>query len=350
MYEARCIAVTGGAGFIGSNLLLHLVPKYPEVKFVNIDCLTYAANLSNLEPLEGASNYVFERVDIRTSDALAGCFEQHGIDAVIHLAAESHVDRSIIGPQPFVETNVNGTFNLLEQARRRHDETGAFRFHHVSTDEVFGSLGSDGYFTEESPYRPNSPYSASKAAADHLVRSYHRTYGLDCIVTNCSNNYGPFQFPEKLIPLMLRNALMRVPLPVYGDGGHVRDWLHVSDHCRALDLVFHRGESGRTYAIGGHNEITNLELVKMLVDLISELTGSDSREDLIEFVTDRPGHDRRYAIDASRIEAELGWRPQLSFDEGLRLTVQWYLDHRDWIEACISGDYRHYYERNYGGR
>ncbi|HOP07005.1 MAG TPA: dTDP-glucose 4,6-dehydratase [candidate division Zixibacteria bacterium] len=350
MHQARCIAVTGGAGFIGSNLLLYLVPRHPEVKFINIDCLTYAANLTNLKSLESSANYVFERIDIRDSDALRTCFDRHEVDGVIHLAAESHVDRSIIGPQAFIETNINGTFNLLEQARQRVEQGQPFRFHHVSTDEVFGSLGTEGFFNEQSPYRPNSPYSASKAAADHLVRSYHRTYGLDCVITNCSNNYGPYQFPEKLIPLMIRNALRRMPLPVYGDGGNIRDWLYVDDHCRALELVFDRGEAGKTYVIGGHNEITNIELVRKLIALIRKNTDCEPLDELIQFVADRPGHDRRYAIDASYIETALGWKPQLCFEDGLRHTVEWYLNNQDWIESCISGEYRQYYERMYGDR
>ncbi|MCM2272150.1 MAG: dTDP-glucose 4,6-dehydratase [candidate division Zixibacteria bacterium] len=345
----RRIAVTGGAGFIGSNLLLSLVPKYPEYLFINIDSLTYAGNLANLKAIETADNYYFEKVNICDFAALRDCFEKYGINAVIHLAAESHVDRSISGPAEFINTNIVGTFNLLELARES-GKTGPFRFHHVSTDEVYGSLGETGYFTEESSFRPNSPYSASKASADHLVRAYHKTYGLDVVTTNCSNNYGPLQFPEKLIPLMLRNAVAGLPLPVYGDGMNVRDWLYVADHCQALDLVFHSGIAGKTYAIGGHNEITNLELVKLLCRTLDDLLGGGPRENLIRFVQDRPGHDRRYAIDASRIQKELGWRPEHSFEQGIRETVQWYLDHADWLESCISGEYLQYYARNYHHR
>lgn len=345
----RRIAVTGGAGFIGSNLLLYLVPKYPQYGFVNIDCLTYAGNLSNLAAIESADNYRFVKVNICDYQALSDVFQNYDVDAVIHLAAESHVDRSITGPADFITTNIVGTFNLLEIARER-SKTKPFRFHHVSTDEVFGSLGETGFFTEESRYRPNSPYSASKASADHLVRAFNKTYGLDVVTTNCSNNYGPYQFPEKLIPLMIRNAVAGLPLPVYGDGMNIRDWLYVEDHCEALDLVFHEGQTGRTYNIGGHNEITNIELVKLLCSTLDEILGGDPRENLITYVKDRPGHDRRYAIDASRIEAELGWRPKYTFQEGLRKTVQWYLDHSEWLENCVSGEYLQYYARMYHNR
>lgn len=343
------IAVTGGAGFIGSNLLLSLVPKYPEFLFINIDCLTYAGNLANLRTIEKAANYCFEKVNICDFATLRDRFEHYGINSVIHLAAESHVDRSITGPAEFINTNIVGTFNLLELAREAAKE-GAFRFHHVSTDEVFGSLGETGQFSEESSFNPNSPYSASKASADHLVRAFHKTYGLDVVTTNCSNNYGPLQFPEKLIPLMIRNAVAGLPLPVYGDGSNVRDWLYVEDHCQAIDLVFHRGVAGRTYAIGGHNEIGNIELVRLLCRTLDDLLGDGPRENLIRFVQDRPGHDRRYAIDASRIQKELGWEPEHSFEQGIRKTVQWYLDHAEWLENCISGEYLQYYVRNYHHR
>ena len=346
----RHIAVTGGAGFIGSNLLLYLVPRYPRYRFVNIDCLTYAGNLSNLESIRESPNYEFERVDIRDYRALERVFDRWTVDSVIHLAAESHVDRSITGPSAFIETNILGTFNLLELARRRTADGVPFRFHHVSTDEVYGSLGAEGKFDEETPYRPNSPYSASKASADHLVRAYHRTYGLNVVTTNCSNNYGPYQFPEKLIPLMIRNAVAGMKLPVYGDGRHVRDWLYVQDHCEALDLVFHRGEPGRTYNIGGDNEIENIELVRMICRLLDEMLGGGPREELITFVKDRPGHDRRYAIDATRIREELGWRPRHTFAEGLRATVRWYLDNEEWLQRCVSGEYQKYYEQMYADR
>lgn len=347
-YSSR-IAVTGGAGFIGSNLLLAMVPKYPDYLFVNIDCLTYAGNLTNLVALESAPNYRFERVNICDFEALRELFERYRLNGLIHLAAESHVDRSITGPAEFITTNIIGTFNLLELARE-FAKSEPFRFHHVSTDEVFGSLGEKGFFTEESQFRPNSPYSASKASADHLVRAYGKTYGLDVVTTNCSNNYGPYQFPEKLIPLMIRNAVAGLPLPVYGDGGNVRDWLYVEDHCSALDLVFHLGETGRTYAIGGHNEISNLALVEQLCRTLDEFLGGGPRESLITFVKDRPGHDRRYAIDASRLSKELGWEPSLTFQEGLRKTIRWYLDNSAWLDNCISGEYLQYYERMYHHR
>jgi dTDP-glucose 4,6-dehydratase len=347
---SRHIAVTGGAGFIGSNLLLHMVPKYPDHLFVNIDCLTYAGNLSSLRAIEKSANYRFERVDICNYDALKDCLNRHHVDSVIHLAAESHVDRSIVGPAAFINANINGTFNLLEYARLALDKERPFRFHHVSTDEVFGSLGSEGHFTEDSPYRPNSPYSASKAAADHLVRAYHHTYGLETVTTNCSNNYGPYQFPEKLIPLMIRNATSGKDLPVYGDGRQVRDWLYVQDHCEALDLVFHKGEAGMTYNIGGHNEIENIELVRKLCAVLDETLGGRPRESLIKFVKDRPGHDRRYAIDPSFIKKELGWTPRHTFEQGLRATVKWYLDNTAWLDGCLSGEYLKYYDMMYSNR
>jgi len=344
----KCMLITGGAGFIGSNLLLYLVQAYPETLFVNVDCLTYAGNLTNLTSVEKAPNYRFERIDICDFDALADCFKQYNPTGLIHLAAESHVDRSITGPSAFVQTNITGTFNLLELARQRIDS--GFRFHHVSTDEVFGSLGSSGFFVEDTPYRPNSPYSASKAAGDHLVRSYHHTYGLNVVTTNCSNNYGPYQFPEKLVPLMIRNAREGLELPVYGDGKNIRDWLFVEDHCRALDLVYRRGAPGETYNIGGHNELDNITIVTTICRIMDELLGGGPREELIRFVTDRLGHDRRYAIDASKIERELGWRPQHTFEDGIRETIGWYLQHEEWLDNCVSGQYLKYYEDMYAGR
>jgi dTDP-glucose 4,6-dehydratase len=346
----RKIVVTGGAGFIGSNLLLYLVPRYPEYLFINVDCLTYAGNLTNLQDVENAPNYVFEKLNICDMSRMRECFDRYEVDAVIHLAAESHVDRSISEPAEFIKTNLVGTFVLLELARQRAEKTGAFRFLHVSTDEVYGSLGPTGSFSETSPYRPNSPYSASKAGGDHLVRAYHQTYGLDTVTTNCSNNYGPYQFPEKYIPLIIRNAKAGMPLPLYGDGRAVRDWLYVEDHCRALDLVFHHGVSGRTYNIGANNELTNVELATRVCRLLDEMLGGGPREKLITFVEDRPGHDRRYAIDSTRIRTELGWKPQFTFEEGLRKTVRWYLDNEDWLESCISGEYRRYYEKMYADR
>lgn len=346
----RHIIVTGGAGFIGSNLLLYMVPKYPQYLFINVDCLTYAGNLSSLTSIEKAANYRFEKINICDYEALQTCFEKYDIDAVIHLAAESHVDRSIVGPAEFIRTNVLGTFNLLELARKKSAGKRKFRFHHVSTDEVFGSLGEKGHFTESTPYNPNSPYSASKASSDHLARAYHKTYGLDTVTTNCSNNYGPYQFPEKLIPLVIRNARAGLPLPVYGDGLNIRDWLYVEDHCRALDLVFHQGKTGETYNIGGHNEIENIELVKIICRIMDEMIGGEPKERLITFVKDRPGHDRRYAIDASYIESQLGWKPFFTFEKGIRRTVAWYLENEKWLEDCISGHYLKYYEDMYSNR
>jgi dTDP-glucose 4,6-dehydratase len=343
----RRIAITGGAGFIGSNLLLFMTPRYSKYLFVNIDLLTYAGNLSNLKPIEECPNYHFEHIDIRDFDSLKRCFDKYDIDAVINLAAESHVDRSIIGPSEFITTNILGTFNLLELARERIISGKKFRFHQVSTDEVFGSLGEAGYFQEATPYSPNSPYSASKASADHLVRAYHHTYGLDVVTTNCSNNYGPYQFPEKLIPLVIRNAIAGMPIPVYGDGKNIRDWLYVEDHCRALDLVFHKGKSGQTYNIGGHNEIENIELVRQICHHIDQQLGGENHEKLITFVKDRPGHDRRYAIDSSFIEAALGWKPEYQFDAGLEKTVAWYLNNKKWLDDCISGKYLQYYNKQY---
>lgn len=346
----RQIMVTGGAGFIGSNLLLYLAPRYPQYQFVNLDCLTYAGNLTNLKAIENLPNYRFEKVDICDFESLKRSFERYQIDGIIHLAAESHVDRSITGPAAFIQTNVIGTFNLLELVRERAAAGISIRFHHVSTDEVYGSLEEQGYFTEATPYNPNSPYSASKAASDHLVRAYHKTYGIDAVTTNCSNNYGPYQFPEKLIPLMIRNALAGIPLPVYGDGGNIRDWLYVEDHCRAIDLVFHKGKAGLTYNIGGHNEVRNIDLVHLICRILDSLVGGEPKERLITFVKDRPGHDRRYAIDASFIQKQLGWKPQYSFEDGIRKTVQWYLDNEQWLNDCVSGDYLHYYQKMYQNR
>lgn len=346
----RRILVTGGAGFIGSNLLLYLVPRYPKYLFVNVDCLTYAGNLSNLTAIEGAPNYLFQKVDIRDKETLSQLFEKQQIDSVIHLAAESHVDRSISGPSAFISTNIIGTFNLLELMRPFAEKSRPHRFMYISTDEVYGSLGESGSFDESSPHRPNSPYSASKAAADHLVRAYHQTYGLDTVTTHCSNNYGPYQFPEKLIPLMIHNALAGESLPVYGDGKHVRDWLFVGDHCEAIDLIFEQGRSGETYAIGGRNEIENIKLVRLLCRILGQLTDNKSYDKQITFVKDRPGHDRRYAIDATKLERELGWKPSHTFDNGLHKTVQWYLDNEKWLERCISGEYREYYRLMYAER
>ena len=317
------ILVTGGAGFIGSNFLQSIVKKYPEDRFINVDSLTYAGNLSNLTEIEGNPNYVFYKTDIRERAGLEEVFRQEEPAAVIHFAAESHVDRSIDNPLAFAETNVLGTLQLVDLSRKYRVE----RFVQVSTDEVYGSLGPTGLFTEDSPLKPNSPYSASKASADSFVRAAVETYGLNASITRCSNNYGPYQFPEKLIPLMIWRALEGKNLPVYGDGQNVRDWLYVEDHCRALDLVLRRGRAGEVYNIGGNNERKNIELVKTILRLLGR------SEELIQFVTDRPGHDRRYAIDAGKIKRELGWEPQVRFEEGIALTVKWYLEHEQWWRA-----------------
>ena len=331
------ILVTGGAGFIGSNYVRLLLDETDD-QVVNLDLLTYAGNLANLAGYESHPRYTFVRGDIRDRRQVAGLLAEHDIEAVVHFAAESHVDRSVEGPEVFVSTNIMGTEILLEESRRK----GVARFVMVSTDEVYGSLGPRGKFTEESPLAPNSPYAASKAAADLLCRSFHRTFGFPVITTRCSNNYGPYQFPEKLIPLMIANALEDKPLPVYGDGRNVRDWLFVGDHCRAVDLVLRRGTPGEVYNIGGGNELENIELVRMLVDRLGK------SRDLITFVKDRPGHDLRYAIDAGRVTAELGWEPTVTFAQGLAATVDWYLAHRSWWETIRSGEYRDYYDQMYG--
>ena len=349
------ILVTGGAGFIGSNFVLDWLAATDE-PVLNLDALTYAGNLDNLAAVQGNPRHVFVQGDITDRALLDTLLAQHQPRAVVHFAAESHVDRSIHGPGAFVRTNVEGTFTLLEAARAfwsRLDGSAreAFRFHHVSTDEVYGSLGpQDPAFTETTPYAPNSPYSASKAASDHLVRAWHHTYGLPVLTSNCSNNYGPYHFPEKLIPLMIVNALAGKPLPVYGDGLNVRDWLYVTDHCSAIRAVLARGRPGETYNIGGWNEKTNVEIVRTVCALLDELrpdpAGPHAR--LITFVKDRPGHDRRYAIDARKIERELGWRPAETFETGLRKTVQWYLDHAAWVARVQSGAYREWVDRHYG--
>lgn len=351
-FEKRII-ITGGAGFIGSNLLHYLTEKYPDYLFINVDCLTYAGNLSSLAAIENNANYRFEKINICDYDKMSACFDKYDVTGLIHLAAESHVDRSITGPAEFINSNIMGTFNLLEITRKLVQSGRSIRFLHISTDEVFGSLGTTGYFTETTAYKPNSPYSASKASADFLVRAYFKTYDLDVVTTNCSNNYGPYQFPEKLIPLMIRNARANLKLPIYGDGLNVRDWLYVEDHCRAIDLVFHKGSSGETYNVGGHNEVENIKLVRLICRIIDEKDGNKdslSKEKLIEFVKDRPGHDRRYAIDASFIESELGWRPKYTFREGISKTVNWYFDNKKWLENCISGHYLKYYKEMYSGR
>jgi dTDP-glucose 4,6-dehydratase len=349
------ILVTGGAGFIGDNFVLDWLRDTDE-PVVNVDKLTYAGNAETLAPLEGDGRHVFARVDIGDRVALDALFTAHRPRAVLHFAAESHVDRSIHGPGEFVQTNVVGTFTLLEAARaywgsQPEGEKDAFRFLHVSTDEVFGSLGqTDRAFNERTPYAPNSPYSASKAASDHLVRAYHHTYGLPTLTTNCSNNYGPYQFPEKLIPLTIINALAGKPLPVYGDGKNVRDWLYVGDHCVAIRTVLQKGVPGETYNIGGWNEKANIDVVHTLCAVLDEMQPSASGAPYagqIEFVKDRPGHDRRYAIDATRIERELGWKPAETFETGIRKTVRWYLDHAQWLSGVTSGNYRHWIKTHY---
>jgi dTDP-glucose 4,6-dehydratase len=338
------LLITGGAGFIGSNVIRHVIDKPEVARLVNLDCLTYAGHLENLHGVSGQPKYVFEQVDLRDKPAVLRVVQQHKITHVMHLAAESHVDRSIAGPGDFIHTNIVGTFHLIEACRAtwiapgRQAQDTSPRFLHVSTDEVYGSLGPSELFTETTPYAPNSPYSASKAASDFLVRAAHHTYGLNTVITNCSNNYGPYQFPEKLIPVVIQSVLARKPIPVYGDGMNVRDWLFVGDHAAALWLALTRGRPGETYNVGGRNEWPNLRIVEWICDLIDELApslGGNSRN-LISFVKDRPGHDRRYAIDASKIERELGWRSDHTFETGLRETVRWYLDHQEWVEAVQS--------------
>ena len=340
------LLVTGGAGFIGSNVIHHVIDR-PEVeRLINLDCLTYAGHLANLEKVSKHPKYTLEKADLRDKPAVLDVVQRHGITHVMHLAAESHVDRSISGPGDFIHTNIVGTFNLLEACRScwlapakvSGTAREPNRFHHVSTDEVYGSLGATGFFTETTPYAPNSPYSASKASSDMLVRAYHHTYGMETVITNCSNNYGRFQFPEKLIPVVIQSVLVRKPVPVYGDGMNVRDWLYVRDHAEALWLVLTRGVPGETYNIGGHNEWANLRIVEVICDLIDEMApqlGGNSRK-LITFVKDRPGHDRRYAIDASKIQKELGWVPAHKFEQGIRETVRWYLDSQEWVKTVLK--------------
>lgn len=344
------ILITGGAGFIGSHVVRLFVNKYPQYRIVNLDALTYAGNLENLRDIEHAPNYRFERGDITKADFLQDLFARYAFDGVIHLAAESHVDRSISNPMAFVETNVIGTVNLLNAARKQWDgNMEGKRFYQISTDEVYGSLGDEGFFTEETPYDPRSPYSASKASSDHFVRAYFHTYGLPTVVSNCSNNYGPNHFPEKLLPLIINNIRQKKPLPVYGDGKYTRDWLWVKDHASAIDVIFHTGKTGDTYNIGGNNEWKNIDLVEKMCDIMDELLGNaaGTSRQLITFVKDRPGHDRRYAIDASKLRRELGWEPSIKAETGFRETAEWYLQHEDWLQHVLNGDYQKYYQEQY---
>lgn len=353
--QLKTILITGGAGFIGSHVVRLFVNKYPGYRIVNLDALTYAGNLENLRDVEKAPNYVFEKADIVDATAVERIFNQYRPDGVIHLAAESHVDRSIHSPLDFVYTNVIGTVNLLNAAKKLWSETQPLnsstsqRFHHVSTDEVFGALGDTGFFTEDTKYDPHSPYSASKASSNHFVRAYGDTYGLPYVITNCSNNYGPYHFPEKLIPLFINNIIQKKPLPVYGDGQYTRDWLFVKDHAAAIDLVFHEGKNHESYNVGGFNEWKNIDLVKLLCRLMDGKLGraSGESEQLITYVKDRPGHDRRYAIDATKINQELGWKPSVTFEEGLSQTIDWYLQNTEWLSHVTSGEYQRYYSMQY---
>ena len=374
----RSIIITGGAGFIGSHVVRLFVNKYPEYQIICLDKLTYAGNLANLKDLEGKPNYKFEKVDICDFDAVLSLMKLEKVDGIIHLAAESHVDRSIKDPFTFAKTNVLGTLSLLQAARLCWEPEGyeGKRFYHISTDEVYGALemtrpdgvnppfttkASSGshhlaygeeFFTEDMKYQPHSPYSAAKASSDHFVRAFHDTYGLPTVVTNCSNNYGPYQFPEKLIPLFINNIRLRKPLPVYGKGENVRDWLYVEDHARAIDLIFHEGKAGETYNIGGFNEWKNIDVIKLLIRTTDRLLGrpEGADDDLITYVTDRAGHDLRYAIDSRKLQSELGWEPSLQFEEGIEKTVRWYLDNQDWLDGVTSGDYQKYYDEMYRNR
>lgn len=350
MEQLKNILITGGAGFIGSHVIRLFVTKYPQYKVVNLDALTYAGNLENLKDVEAAANYNFEHINILDAAALDAVFAKHDITDVIHLAAESHVDRSIHSPLDFVYTNIIGTVNLLQAAKKYWN--GSYdnkRFYHISTDEVYGSLDNGGFFTETTSYSPNSPYSASKAGSDHFVRAYGETYGMPTVISNCSNNYGSFHFPEKLIPLFINNIINKKSLPVYGDGLFTRDWLYVKDHALAIDTVFHKGKIHDTYNIGGFNEWTNIDLIKLLIEKMDRKLGRGEGESLslITYVKDRPGHDKRYAIDATKINKELGWKPSVTFEEGLEETIDWYLNNSEWLENVTNGSYQKYYEQQY---
>jgi dTDP-glucose 4,6-dehydratase len=351
---SRNILVTGGAGFIGSHVVRLFVNKYPDYRIINLDKLTYAGNLANLKDIEDRPNYVFVKGDICELDDMLSLFEQYAIDGVIHLAAESHVDRSIKDPFTFARTNVMGTLSLLQAAKMTWEgDYAGKRFYHISTDEVYGALDFDEtLFTEDTRYNPHSPYSASKASSDHFVRAYHDTYGLPVVISNCSNNYGPYQFPEKLIPLFINNIRHNKPLPVYGKGENVRDWLFVEDHARAIDVIFHHGRDGETYNIGGFNEWKNIDLIRVIVRTVDRLLNrpEGASDHLITFVTDRAGHDLRYAIDSSKLKNELGWEPSLQFEEGIEKTVRWYLDNQEWMDNVTSGDYQRYYDEMYANR
>jgi dTDP-glucose 4,6-dehydratase len=353
MKSSKVILVTGGAGFIGSHVVRRFVNNYPDYIIVNADKLTYAGNLENLTDIDTKPNYFFERIDIVDKQAVMKLFSKYEFDGIIHLAAESHVDRSITGPDEFVYTNIVGTVNLLNAALNSWtDRKEGKLFYHISTDEVFGSLGEAGFFTEETAYDPKSPYSASKASSDHMVRAYGHTFGIPVIISNCSNNYGPNQFPEKLIPLAINNIKNNNPIPVYGKGENIRDWLYVEDHALAIDIIYHKGRSGETYNIGGNNEWKNIDLIKLLCQIMDKKLDRSpgTSERLITYVKDRPGHDMRYAIDSSKLKSELGWSPLPEFEKGLEKTVDWYLSNTKWLERVISGDYKKYYDQQYSGR